>query len=901
MTAALGSAALLALLAGPAAAALAASPAPAGKGLATAPPSDEASVSYGKFVAGLEKHEGLFTLYRKENHLYIELSQDQFDKDYYEHATQANGLGGWQILSGDQFAQDARIVRFVKVDEKHVALIYPQQRFVSQPGTPIADAVKLSTADSVFAVVPIAAESTAGGKTVIAADFLLSDNLDLGTKISTAVEDPKNPLGAYRLDPTRTYFGSLKAFPKNVVIEADQTFASAKPDVIDTVVDPRSIQMRVVYNFAELLSSPSYMPRLVDNRVGYFHLPHLHFDRDAYWVSRDANYIVRWNMQATDPSRPSPAVKPMVFTLSNTIPLQYRPTIRNALLAWNKAFENIGILNAVQVQEQPNDPAFDPDDIRYNTIRWLTEANSGGFAEAQFEFDPRTGEIFRTGILIDADLIQGFGYLERDAFVQPIAALSGSPTLRTALASGSDPALWDPETPATARSFHQPIWHADIGARTQFQFGALALGATGQDVPAGYISDFLTWIVLHESGHDFGLMHNFIAHDAYTLDQLRSRSFTAQYGVGSSVMAYTPVNVWPKGYSHGQYWQTTLGPYDYHVIHWGYAPIPSAKTPEAEVPTLDRWASAATQPRFAFASDEDVAWNGHAVDPRVGQWMLSDRPVAWCETQLALARSVLHSLDSHFPQAQQPWDQERAAFGLVMFEYNSCATAMTHYVAGEYLSRGRSGDPGAPRTPLTPVSRSDELRAFQDLSRYLYADDAWQISPTTLRRMVYSEYEPVLDFGYDPLPRFDISLTALVANVQARTLVYMFSPLVLQRLDDLPTKAAPGTTMSLVDLFAWTQNGVFGDLQNGRMPASPMRRNLQRMYAKLLAHTAVNPSKGTPYDAQALARYELNGLAATLKRDLAKGNLDLQTRAHLLALAVEVDRALETKTVLPAG
>ena len=33
-----------------------------------------------------------------------------------------------------------------------------------------------------------------------------------------------------------------------------------------------------------------------------------------------------------------------------------------------------------------------------------------------------------------------------------------------------------------------------------------------------------------------------------------------------------------------------IGPYDKWATHWGYAPIPGAKTPEDEKATLDKWA-----------------------------------------------------------------------------------------------------------------------------------------------------------------------------------------------------------------------------------------------------------------------------------------------------------------------
>jgi hypothetical protein len=93
-------------------------------------------------------------------------------------------------------------------------------------------------------------------------------------------------------------------------------------------------------------------------------------------------------------------------------------------------------------------------------------------------------------------------------------------------------------------------------------------------------------------------------------DDLHSAAFTKADGTTASVMDYWPINLWPKGTSHGTYFPTTLGTYDYHVIHWGYAPVPGAKTPQDEVPTLARWASAATDPRYAFAGDEDGYFDG---------------------------------------------------------------------------------------------------------------------------------------------------------------------------------------------------------------------------------------------------------------------------------------------------
>ena len=878
------------------------SPAPGSSAAAVRPavaPAAPDAMTYEKFIKDTERQDGLFPIIRKDGKLYMELRKDQLNKEFYEHGTYANGLGGYGVYSGDDFTQEARIIKFVRSGPKTIAIILPQFRFQSTPGTPIDNAVRASTADSVQAVVPIAVDDKDGGRVIVDMAFLLGDQLDIGLGLSQGLERT-NPQGAYRLDPARTYFGPSKAFPKNVVIEADQTFASARPEAINTVADPRAIQFRVKYNFAELMGTPGYMPRYADDRVGFWDEQYVQFDRDSKYDNHE-HYVMRWDLQASDPSRPSPAKKPLVYTLTNTIPAEYRQGIKDAILEWNKAFEKIGIQNAIQVQDQPSDPNWDPEDIRYNTIRWLTENNGGGFAEAQLEWDPRTGEIFRAGVLIDADIAR-FSKVTFTDIIGPSSMIDPDPASPLAPEAAVDPALWDPtKIDPTVFGFapkrHHGFMHRDTSMLQQAQYGAIALQVMGEALPPNYSHDYMKAIVLHEIGHDFGLGHNFIGHNGYTEAQVRDIAFTHRNGVATSVMEYSPLNIYPKGTKRGDFWQTTLGTYDYHIIHWGYAAIPSARTPADEVATLNRWSGAATNPLYAFASDEDVAYNGHAVAPRVSQDMLTNKPIDWCETQLGMQKNLLTSLDKRYPAAQMPWEQERFSFLVIMSGYNRCANSMTHYIAGEYLTRSRAGDPGI-KAAMRPVSRGDEQHAFHNLDRYVFADSAWQISPATLNRLVYTEWSGFTDFAYSPSPRHDVSVTALANNMQNRALAYMFSPLVLQRLVDMPTKAAPGATMTTADLFAWTQNSVYGDLANGRMPKSAITRNLQRTYARLLVKLAVAPFPGTPYDAQALARHELIALSAVTRGNLMRSGLDLQTRAHLEALQGDINRGLDTKSVI---
>lgn len=840
-------------------------------------------VPYADFTKTAQVQHGLFNIWRKDGKVYLELTAKQLDTDFIQTAVPRNGIGGYFFFNGSTDFAPARLIRFSRVDDK-IAIAWPNTYFIAPPGSPAATAVSQTFAPSLVDVAPIASIDDATGNIVFDASPFLGDIMDVATalKNSLNIQSPEN---AYRLDPLRTYFGPTKAFPDNVLIEADQTFASESPNVVDNVPDPRSLQIKVDYNIASAPDNSDYMPRLADDRVGYFDNTHLDFGNDNA-RSRDVRYIIRWNVQPSDPSKPmSPSKHPLVFYLSNSIPVEYRPAVHDALLTWNKAFARVGVSDAVIVKDQPDpsvDPTWDPDDIRYNVVRWLTESNGGGFAEAQLVYDPRTGQEFHTGIVVDSDLML-FGGMTYPFVVEPTVT-------REAGFSGTE-ALYAQ------------------GLRREAGFGLEALQymglTTGYQVPARFKYDFLKSIILHESGHDMGLQHNFIGSQAYTAKQLQDKAFTSRNGIASSVMEYSPINLWPKGYKQGSYFQTTIGPYDYYVIHWGYARIAGARTPQDEKPTLSRWASAWSDPRFRFASDEDVSWaNAHAIDPRVNHWDLSNDTLGWCGARLKLADDLIGGLNARFPRSGESFDEERDAFGYAMGEYLTCAVMPEHFIGGEFLSRAHQGDPGA-SMPLTPEPRSEEQRAFAMLDRYVFGDGAWQFSPALLNRMTYSEWSPFWENGawaYDPTDRHDVAVAELAEGIQNQELHIMFQPLMLARVDDLSLKARAGQTMSLADLFSWTQQSVYGDLRGHNPGSIPLiHRAEQQSYAALLSNLLIAPPPGTPSDAQALARMELTSLQGDLHGALASPKLDAMTRAHLADLQVRVTRALDARTVISSG
>ena len=786
--------------------------------------------AYDAFTAGAQAHHGLFTIWQKGGGTYMELSPAQLDTDFMETIAPGSGTGQGPVWWGDTDYLPTQILRFERRGDSVVML---WRNWYAQTGSndAAALAVQGNFPDSVVGIGKIAAENAANGDVVFDLSPLLGDNLDLRNVINGALPPGK----AYRLDPSLSYFDSVKAFPENDVITVAQTWSTDEKHVLDVAPDARRVLLRVVYNFIQL-PNDGYRPRLMDDRVGLYDDIYIDFSTDTRSV-RQLPYISRWFFDPADPNRPSPARHPMVIYLSKSIPPEYRGAVRDGCLEWNKAFAKIGILDAIQVRDQPDDPNWDPDDFRYSVIRWLNEVQPSFGATSQTLFDPRTGEEVRTGVLVSAGV-------------------------------GMNPRL-------TWKYLVDPVRY----------------GRTTDPVPPKFVHDAIFSTVVHEMGHNLGMQHNFIGHEAYTAAQIQSSAFTHEHGIASSVMEYAPLNLWPQPYKQGDYYQTTIGPYDYYAIKFGYANVPGAQTPQQEVPTLRRWASAWSNPWTRYASDEDVDYaSGHAADPRVEQGMLTNDPLSWCNVQMRMYRDQIAKLNRYWPADGDAYEQERTVFARMLRSYTRCAGTAAHYLGGQYLSWAHAGDPGA-QTPIAPVDRATERRAMQTLDSALFNPNALPVPASILDRLRYSEwsgysytswegYGNLPAWAYNPPARHDYPFADQLNDAQMAAVEYLFKPLVLQRIDENPSLSR-AQTMTIADLFDWLHAGIFANLRQAAIPL--ISRNLQSRYVARLSVLATAPAEGTPPDAKALAQAELLRIARDASAALG-GRHDAVTKAHLAAL-----------------
>jgi hypothetical protein len=830
---------------------------------------------YAAFVRKTERQSGLIDIIKKDDDVYLDLGPAQLDHPFIIAPVLASGVGA-EAFAGRVYSPF--VVSFKRVGRR-VLWVEQNTDFSAPPDSPAANALAISVTDSVINSTPIVAEDETTKRVVVSAAFFLSDFENVGKSLSGPQAGPVLLLGgamrsSYSVDASKSYMERTKALPQNDELLASLAF-SGPPGDLSGAPDGRGVRLAMHYSIVEPPASDSYVPRIADDRVGYFITAHKRFDDDAA-PTPFVRYIDRWNFNRG----------PLVYYLTNEIPPQYKPAIRAALLRWNGAFAKIGIPNAVEVRDQPSDPSWDPDDVRYSTVRWLTSDNDEFAAYGPHIEDPRTGEILRVEIVISGESLRAIKRGYADWIVPARGAVAGTYGL--------------PVQDSAASALRVAC---DSGECDRYGEESAALAAIGADAlrysgatPAAterFAEDWLEASVLHESGHNFGLQHNFIASTLYSLHDLHDKSFTDRHGLTASVMGYAPVNLSPPGKSQGDYFQLQLGPYDEWAIRYGYARFPNVRRPEDELTALRGIADESTRPGYAFASDED-AEGPLAVDPRVAPFTLSSDPLAYDANQFAVIGALVDKLDASYPRNDQPYYQERQTFETMLLGYERAALLATKFVGGVYTSRDHRGQYGG-SVPFEPVPRTASKRAFALLGANVFSAHALHFSPRLLEDLGPNHY---LHRGVDFVERPDFPIAEVVAGVQDAVLFRLFSPDVMSRLNDEPLKTAhPAETMSLADLFTWTQAAIW-DMRPGLTSIDPLHRALQRRYTNLLVAFSLAPSFiveaiGYPSDTAPLARYELRRLAAQVGAGLREPQLDVATRAHLEDVQSRVRHALD--------
>jgi hypothetical protein len=265
----------------------------------------------------------------------------------------------------------------------------------------------------------------------------------------------------------------------------------------------------VHYSLGSLPAQPM-APRKADPRIGYFSTTVLDFGNDSVRTP-NRHYVRRWRLEKKDPSAElSEPVQPITFWLDRDVPLKYREAITRGVLAWNAAFERIGFKNALAVKQQPDDASFDTLDLRYASIRWMTNADPAFGAIGPSHIDPRTGEI------LDADIgIESLSSRNRRS--ERAQILSGRPMADAATLLQADWRIPARANDAAGRDALQ-CHHGEYAAE-QLGYALDVLESRGEIDPdspetEAFVQAYLFDVTMHEVGHTLGLRHNFrlVAH-----------------------------------------------------------------------------------------------------------------------------------------------------------------------------------------------------------------------------------------------------------------------------------------------------------------------------------------------------------------------------------------------------
>ena len=539
-------------------------------------------------------------------------------------------------------------------------------------------------------------------------------------------------LGMGSFDASRSTWAKVKVFPRNLELDLLATYSGRGTD--DSVIDTRGNSVVIHYGLTPLPEG-GYLPRLADDRVGHFLSVVKDFSSDSQ-ESAFVRHINRWRLERAEPldpknpSRLSAPKKKIVFWIERSVPEEYRASVREGILEWNKAFEKIGFRDAIEVRQQESEE-FDPEDINYNTFRWIT--TDRGFAMGPSRANPLTGEIIDADIIFDASMVR-FWRQEHQLFgPSGTAPASSMQSLKQGLGLGrvpGDPAStlagWGAPSSDSAqqRFIHLAARHGlcqcTSHMRHELAMGAMTMAAAGQMVPGDKVPDELLQqaikeTVMHEVGHTLGLRHNFKASTMLKNEQLHDTTITRKQGLVGSVMDYSPINLAPKGVKQGDYFTTTLGPYDYLAIEYAYRPL--AGGTEGEHDALRAIAKTAAKAGIDYATDEDLS----SSDPKVNMWDLGADPLRFAQDRMALAEQLFIDLADKASSPGEGYQRVRQAFSMLLNQYGNAAYLAAGYVGGEYYHRDHRNDPQA-RDPLVPVEWARQREALKFLQERILAD-----------------------------------------------------------------------------------------------------------------------------------------------------------------------------------
>ncbi len=617
--------------------------------------------------------KGLFTVHQVGERFYYEIPKSELNTQYLWNTQIAKttvgvGYGGGQVTN--------RVVSW----ELHNNRVYLRDinfSVTAKPDAPIAEAVKDSNNATIIMAFNVAAYHD--GDPVIDVSRLFNTDVP---EISARQE-----LGATAFDASRSFIDHIAPYPENIEAEATATYTRTGNaqaagggrggEIGGGTMRGNSATIVLHHSMVRLPEKPM-MPRLFDERVGYFTTAQMDYTVDDY-RARTVRYIARWRLEKKDPNAAlSEPVKPIVYYIDSATPRKWAPWLKKGVEDWNEAFAAAGFKNAIIAKDAPTakqDPDWSPEDVRHSVIRWLPSTTEN--AVGPHISDPRTGEILNADIQFYNNVMN----LVRD-------------------------------------------WYF-------VQVGPLDPRAQKLPLPDELMGRLLEQVVCHEVGHTLGFQHNMKASSMYPADKVRDKDWVHKMGHTPSIMDYARFNyvAQPEDKIEVEDLIPRVGPYDIWATKWGYTPLPAA-TPQDEKSTLDKWAREQdTTPWYRFSTANSAGSDPGEETEAVGD---ADAVKSTAMGMKNLQRVAKMLMPATTWKEGETYEDLGELYGRMLSQWQLEMNHVAQVVGGFNSQEKVVGQEGRVFT-LVPKIRQEEAVKF--LVDNAFTTPLWMVDPEILRRI----------------------------------------------------------------------------------------------------------------------------------------------------------------------